>query len=183
MFYTRKGDDGKTKIFGCDQRISKSSKVVEALGALDELNSYLGVCKVKVKDSGFKVGEETFEDIVLKLQKDLFIIQAEVAGAEKTIQDDKVSWLEDIIAQIETSLPPIHTFTISGETDLSSNFDFARTLARRAERRVIAVVEEGMAKISEDTSVYLNRLSSLLYALARLSAHISGKKEESPDYK
>ncbi len=183
MFYTRKGDDGTTKIFGCDQRVSKSSKIVEALGALDELNSYLGVCKVKVKDSGFKVGEETFEEIVLKLQKDLFIIQAEVAGADKTISDDKITWLESIIAEIEMTLPPIHTFTISGETDLSSNFDFSRTLARRAERRVIGVVEEGTVKISEDTSVYLNRLSSLLYALARLSAHISGKKEGAPDYK
>jgi cob(I)alamin adenosyltransferase len=153
------------------------------MGVLDELGSFLGVCKVKTKDSGFKVGLETFEDIIFKLQKDLFIIQAEVAGAEKTIQDNKVSWLEENIAEIEKILPPIHSFTIAGETDLSSNFDFARTLARRAERRVIAVVEEGMVKISEDSSVYLNRLSSLLYALARLSAHISGKKEESPDYR
>lgn len=183
MFYTRKGDDGTTKIFSCDQKISKSSKVIEALGALDELNSYLGVCKVKVKDSGFKVAGESFEEIVFQLQKDLFIIQAEVAGAEKTIQDNKVSWLEDLIAEIETSLPPIHSFTIAGETELSSNFDFARTLARRAERRVIAVIEEGMAKISEDSSVFMNRLSSLLYALARYSAFLSGKKEESPDYR
>ena len=83
MLYTRKGDGGTTKTFGCDQRISKSSAVAEALGAMDETNSYLGLCKVKAKESEFSVGEISFEKIVHDIQKNLFIVQAELAGGNR----------------------------------------------------------------------------------------------------
>ena len=181
MLYTRKGDDGKTKTFGCDQRISKSSAVTEALGALDEVNSYLGVVKVKA-------GQEKAEDlkkltaILHQAQENLFIIQAEVAGAKKAVSEESVNELEKAVDSIEKSLSPIKTFFISGGTELAASLDFARTLARRAERRVIAVFEEGLVKVDGNTLAYLNRLSSLLYALARLSNHIYGKNEESPKY-
>jgi ATP:cob(I)alamin adenosyltransferase len=175
MLYTKKGDDGKTQIFDCDQRFSKSSAVAEALGALDEVNSFLGVvkCKVNNQDKG----------IMHQIQENLFIIQAEVGGAEKKISKDKISEIEKIIDKIEKELPPIKTFFISGATELSAKLDFARTLARRAERRVIKVKEEGLVKISQNTLAYLNRLSSLLYALARQSAYKSGIKESAPTYK
>jgi cob(I)alamin adenosyltransferase len=178
MLYTRKGDRGYTGLFGCDQRISKSSAVAEALGAMDEVNSYLGLCKVKAKEF-----EPSFEKNVHDIQKNLFIIQAEIAGATESITEKKVKELENIIDSIEKKLPKISSFFISGSTELSASFDFARALARRAERRVVAVYEEGEVGVGKHTLAYLNRLSSVLYALARLSSHLSGIKEQSPDYK
>ena len=189
--FTGKGDNGTTKTFGCDQkRISKSSSVAEALGSLDEINSFLGLCKIKAREKGFTVsglksnGEELkFEVLVHDLQKSLFIVQAELAGAPKTITEGKVKEMEEQINFIEKIMPPIKTFFISGGSELAALFDVARTLSRRAERRVVAAREEGVVKIGDFTGAYLNRLSSMLYALARLSNHLSGIKEEAPDYK
>src|SRR5436190_23411160 len=95
MFYTGKGDKGTTRVFGCDERISKASELPEALGALDELNSFIGLCKVKAKqvqDSGVTTGRETESTsaILRDVQETLFIIQAEVAGAPKTVAKKKV---------------------------------------------------------------------------------------------
>ena len=83
---------------------------------------------------------------------------------------------------IEKQLPPIKTFFVSGGTELASLFDFSRTLARRAERRVVEVSEKD-GGVSEWTLSYLNRLSSLLYALARISNYYAGINEEIPNYK
>lgn len=184
MLYTGKGDKGETKLFGCNQKISKSSAIAEALGSLDELNSFLGIVKVKSKDSGFRIDSLNldFSDLVHSIQENLFIIQAELAGAEKTIKEEKLRHTENIINSIEKELPPIKSFFISGGEELSSTFDFARTLARRAERRVVLVNEEGKVKMGEWSMAYLNRLSSILYALARLSNHKSGIKEQPPSY-
>lgn len=174
MLYTRKGDNGKTGTFGCNQKISKSSNITEALGTLDEINSFLGICKSKISDTKIK-------DLIHSVQNSLFIIQAQVAGADKKIHADEVKNIEEIINNIEKELPPIKSFLISGINESSANFDFARTLARRAERRVVAVHEEGMAKIDPETLVFLNRLSSLLYAFARQTAKESGL-EIAPKY-
>lgn len=182
MLYTRKGDGGTTKTFGCDQRISKSSAIAEALGSLDEVNSLLGLCKVRAKESGLSAAGRTFEDVVHSLQSNLFIVQAEVAGADKTITEEKVKEVERIVDEIEKELPPIKTFFISGGTELAALFDVTRTLARRAERRVVAVVDEKTREVSPHTLAFLNRLSSILYAFARLSNHKSGITEVSPDY-
>jgi cob(I)alamin adenosyltransferase len=171
MLYTKKGDDGKTNIFGCNQRLSKSSAIAEALGCLDEANSYLGIIKAKNKD----------KKIIDRIQNNLFIIQAQIAGANKKINTDEVKNLEEIINNIEKELPEIKTFLISGANEISANFEFARTLARRAERRVIVVNDEGIAKIDSETLMFLNRLSSLLYAFARLTAKENGA-EKSPKY-
>lgn len=174
MLYTKKGDDGKTNMFGCDQRISKSSDITEALGCLDEVNSYLGVIKSSILNKEQK-------ELIHRIQNNLFTIQAEVAGADKKINNEEVKYIEEVINNIEKELPPIKSFLISGANEISANFDFSRTLARRAERRVVAVSDEGIAKIDSETLVYLNRLSSLLYALARKSALENGE-EESPKY-
>jgi len=91
--------------------------------------------------------------------------------------------IENIIDTIEKELPPIKSFFISGGTELASLFDIARTISRRAERRVIAVADEGKVEIKASTKSYLNRLSSILYALARFSNFRAGITEESPDYK
>lgn len=182
MLYTKKGDDGTTKTFGCDQRISKSSNIAEALGSLDEINSFLGLCKVKSKESGFKIGEKSFEAIVHSLQESLFMVQAELAGADKHIGEEKVKEVESWIDSAEKEMPPIKTFFISGGTELGATFDVARTIARRAERRVVGVNAEGVVKLGTETLQFMNRLSSILYALARLSNHKSGIKESAPSY-
>ena len=188
MLYTGKGDDGTTKTFGCcDQRISKSSATAEALGALDEVNSFLGVVKVNAEKSDIacpsKGGVVLVSKIMDTVQQNLFIVQAEVAGADKHITADKVHELEEVIDAIEKELPPITTFFVSGGTELAATLDFSRTLARRAERRVVGVVDEGAVVVGKETLAYLNRLSSLLYALARQVNHKSGITEEPPTYK
>ncbi len=166
-----------TTNFGCDQRISKSSAIAEALGALDEINSFLGLCKINEKAF-------SFSEIIHQVQQNLFIIQAEVAGAQKSTEESKIKEIEKIIDAIEKELPPIKTFFISGGTESAVLFDIARTIARRAERRVVEVSEEGKIKIGGHSLSYLNRLSlsSLLFALARLTNHKSGITEESPSY-
>jgi len=182
MLYTGKGDDGKTKLFGCDQkRVSKSSSVAEALGNLDELNSFLGLVKVKSLEKKLEIGGKPFLEIVGDMQENLFTISANIAGANKSITDDKVKGIEKIIAECEKELPPIKTFSLAGGVELSALFDFARTLARRAERRVVTVNEE-LNNISPEILKYLNRLSSILFALARLTNHRSGIKESAPRY-
>lgn len=181
--YTGKGDGGTTKFFGCDQkRVSKNSAVAEALGNLDELNSFLGLVKLKA-------GE--FSKTLENIQENIFIICAYIAGADKNLTEDKVREMENIIAECEKELPPIKTFTIAGGTELSALLDFARTLARHAERRVVAVHDSYFAEASQDKDLrqispeilkYLNRLSSILFALARLTNLRSGIKEHAPSY-
>lgn len=208
--FTGTGDNGQTNTFGCNQRISKSSAIAEALGSMDEINSFLGLCKVQSGFLKFKLGDTNLSDIVHEIQRNLFIIQAELAGADKTIAAEKVKELEDIINRIEKALPPIKSFFISGGpadigreeqagAGLGAIFDIARTIARRAERRVTQVAEDQINQtlfdkdaslekkqqkpIGEHTRSYLNRLSSILYALARYSNHLAGIREEAPDYR
>lgn len=185
MLYTRKGDGGTTKTFGCDQRISKSSLVAEALGSLDEANSFLGMARARTEGESFEINgkKENFSDVILEIQENLFIVQAEVAGANMSIEEEKVVRVENIVDGIEKVLPPIKNFFISGATKNGAVLDICRTLIRRAERRVIAAKEEGKIKVSDGTLAYLNRLSSLAYALARLSSHMAGKEEPKPTYK
>lgn len=188
MLYTKKGDQGTTKIFNTPSgvRISKSDPIFEALGSVDELNSFLGLVKVNSEKINFYISSASddlaSEKIIHKIQEDLFIIQAEIAGSDMTIEEGKVLWLEDITNRIEAILPPITTFFISGGTEIASLFDISRTLARRCERSLVSWNEESERKLGIYTLAYINRLSSVLYALARLSNHFSGIKEESPKY-
>lgn len=172
MLFTGRGDNGTTNTFGCDQKISKSSDLAEALGAVDEINSLLGVCKLKSDPETAKILED--------VQQTLFIVQAELAGANKSVSEEKVREAEAMINQIEKELPPITTFFVSGGTESAALLDFARTVARRAERKVVAAHQE--KELGKWTLAYLNRLSSLLYALARLANHKSGITEQSPRY-
>jgi cob(I)alamin adenosyltransferase len=185
MFYTKKGDNGTTKTFACDQRISKSSAVAEALGSLDEMNSFLGLARGRTQGKSFEINREkiNFADIILEVQQNLFIVQAEVGGATLSIDAEKIKRVEKMVDEIEIFLPPINSFFISGATKDGAVLDICRTLARRAERRVVAASEEGKIKISIETLAYLNRLSSLLYALARVVNHLDGIPEIKPDYK
>jgi cob(I)alamin adenosyltransferase len=187
--YTGKGDGGTTKTFGKDQkRISKSSELPEALGTLDELNSFIGLCKVRSQrdfDPSFSVGKRVFKTSVIldDIQQTLFIMQAEVAGAQKKISKAKVAKVEMLVNAMEKLMPPITTFSVAGGTELSAMIDVARTLSRRTERRLVAVDELGLRKISVHTKAYANRLSSLLFALARYANAAAGLERETPKYR
>ncbi|MFW5853556.1 MAG: cob(I)yrinic acid a,c-diamide adenosyltransferase [Patescibacteria group bacterium] len=180
MFYTGKGDKGKSILFDCDQKVFKDDILMEALGELDELNSFLGVIKAEIKEKEIKIKDFSFADIIHQVQQDLFIIQAELAGADKRLKKEKIKQLEDIINKAEKEIPPINSFAISGSSITGSKLDLARTIVRRVERRVVAVKK--IDKICDNSLAYLNRLSSLFYALARLFNHKSGITEESPSY-
>ena len=188
MLYTGKGDKGTTKVLDSKERFSKGSDLAEALGSLDELNSFLGLCKFKARqmqEGEVVLGkrEEKTSEILREAQENLFIIQAQVAGADKKITKTKLTKTERIINLIEKEIPPIKSFSIAGGTELSALLDIARTIARRTERKVVLIKELGLRKLPGYTLPYLNRLSSLLFALARLSNHKSDIKEENPSYK
>lgn len=179
MLFTGKGDDGTTSLFGsCSgERLSKISPTFEALGSVDELNSWLGICKVqaeKIKIKGFDI-----RDIIHNIQESLFIVQAELGGAKHSLTKQKIVELESLIKDIEHELPVIGSFFIPGASELGSLLDYARSLSRRVERSVL----KSEHKVSDPTKAYLNRLSSILYALARLVNHKLGKAEDKPNYK
>lgn len=177
MLFTGKGDNGTTKTFGCNQqRISKSSLVPEALGALDELNAYLGFVKMK------SAAQPRIQSALRDVQEVLFIIQAQVAGADKKIKESVVPQVEKTINDIEKEIPPIKGFSVAGGTELSAILDVARTLARRTERRIVAATEAAACALPSETMAYMNRLSSLLFAFARLANHLAGVEEENPRY-
>ena len=183
MLYTRKGDDGTTRDFLVKdkQRLSKGSLRTEALGSLDEINSFSGLVKLE-SNKKWKIIGKNISEIIAKVQNDLFIIQVEVAGAGKCIEQNKIKEMEELIDSIEKLMPPIKTFFISGGIRLSTYLDISRTLARKAERSVVRAIEHKDLKIGHDTLSYLNRLSSLLYALARFVNFKSKVREQAPSY-
>lgn len=180
MLYTRKGDKGDTSSFGCCQRFSKNSALAEALGSVDEINSLLGVCKVKATDFNFKINDFTISEILEKIQENLFIIQANIAGADKKISQENIKFLEEITDTIEKEFPPIESFFISGGLEIAVLLDYSRSVSRRAERRVVALSET--KNIDGEILAYLNRFSSLLYALTRFVNFKSDIKENPPSY-
>ena len=101
MLYTRKGDKGDTSSFGCCQRFSKNSALAEVLGSVDEINSLLGVCKVKAAGFNFKIKNINISEIIEKAQENLFIIQTNIAGADKKIIQESINFLEEITDTIE----------------------------------------------------------------------------------
>jgi cob(I)alamin adenosyltransferase len=167
--YTRKGDDGSTGLW-YGGRVQKSDGRPEAYGSIDEAASALGVCRAATER-----GSELFEDI-LRLQNELFVAAAELATAPEAagrlqagiskVTPDMVEQLEHVIDHYmeRVNLPP--KFVIPGGTALSAQLDVARTAVRRAERRVSALAHAGELA---DTTVltYLNRLSDVLFAMAR----------------
>jgi cob(I)alamin adenosyltransferase len=183
-FYTGKGDKGTTTLFDSKSgaRVSKSSPIFECLGQLDELNAVVGWCKVACPKN-FKVHKMSGKDILLDVQNHLFTIQAEAAGAQKSVPLGSVERISTLIKEIERSLPPVKTFLISGGTEFSARLDIARAISRRAERRLVTLHESSERAISETSRAYANRLSSLLYALTRLENHRAGVTETPPSYK
>lgn len=181
MLYTGKGDNGTTKTLKTPDRISKSHPIINALGAVDELNAWLGFCRAKLTTQTLPSSVwPTVAEALLNSQENLFIIQGEIAGADLAINESKVKELETVINDIEKNLPPIKSFLIPGQSEASAICDVGRTIARRAEGMIVKAKPE--ITISEFSLAYMNRLSSLLYALARYMNEQQNISEQAPSY-
>jgi len=185
--YTRTGDDGTTGLVG-GVRIAKDSARVESIGAIDELNSYLGIIRTLADAESLLSSnqEETvplasskrLSEIIAALQQQLFDLGAELAtpkGAEwptmKLFHNQDVQMLENLIDEASIGVPELRSFVLPGGTLSNAYLHLARTVCRRAERELIRFSRE--ESVSSDILKYVNRLSDLLFALARRSARIS----------
>jgi cob(I)alamin adenosyltransferase len=163
--YTKTGDDGQTGLFG-GERVSKSDARVDAYGSVDETNAALGVARA--------AGLSPDVDATLeRIQAELFVLGAELAtpaGHRSRLRlpllaAEHVSALETEIDRLEAVLPPLTSFVLPAGSPAASALHLARTVCRRAERGVVAV--QSTAEVRAELVVYLNRLSDLLFVMAR----------------
>jgi len=172
--YTRTGDDGNTGLFG-GERVLKAHLRVEAYGTVDELNAALGLCVEAVSD-------EEIQDWLRRIQGDLFSLGAALATpgpedgtarlATPHIPVERIQQMEDWIDLATEEPPELRNFILPGGTRGAASLHLARTICRRAERAAVRLIQEE----ASDPGVvrYLNRLSDLLFALARLENWRSG---------
>lgn len=160
--YTRAGDDGTTGVLGPGRHL-KSDPRIEAYGSVDELNAVFGVART-LDSAGWLAGE------LEEIQRQLFQLGAELATTDarllvslKRLSDADVATLETTIDRFEADLPPLTSFVLPAGTALASQLHVARTVCRRAERRVVALGVEVEPRLIR----YLNRLADLLFVLAR----------------
>jgi len=193
--FTGKGDGGTSKFFGEKERITKSSTRFWTLGNIDELNSLLGYARGTANH--YRLREVA--EMILDAQQKLFIVQAEIAaGDHLTIQplsETATAALEEKINLLEKKIGPITKFSVPGGHPLSGLLDFARAVCRRTERSVVEFSEEKFKqekKLIDDETLaqginpavlsYVNRLSSLLFALARYANKYFKVIEKNPTY-
>ena len=160
--YTKTGDDGKTSLFD-NTRVWKSHERIMSYGGVDELNSALGIALSLDLDIEIK-------SILIKIQNDLFIVGSDLANPDMSkikirTTDGMIKYLEEKIDKLESELPELINFVIPGGTLPASILHMSRTITRRVETHVIALSQNN--EISKNTSIYLNRLSDLLFVLAR----------------
>lgn len=168
--YTKTGDDGETGLFG-GTRVSKASLRVETYGDVDELNSALGLARLHRID-------DARDALLGAIQSELFNLGAELAAKEgkatgvPAIDDSEVARLERAIDEAEAELEPLTTFVLPGGSSGAAHLHLARTICRRAERKLVALSQE--VTVRQPLLRYLNRLSDLLFVLARLANHRTG---------
>jgi cob(I)alamin adenosyltransferase len=178
--YTRTGDAGETGLFG-GQRVLKTHPRVAAYGEVDELNAALGVCEAQCADP--ELGS-----VVRELQAELFVLGADlatppedtIAGGRRTVprvSEGMIARLEELIDGLDEELPALQSFILPGGTILGAHLHLARTTCRRAERAVLSA--SGKEVVNPEVLVYLNRLSDLLFVLARV-ANARGGTPETP---
>jgi len=176
--YTGTGDKGETSLFG-GQRVRKDALRVEAYGAVDELSAALGLARSLLDDA-------EMARVLECLQRDLFVLGADLAtpfdparpAARRTVERvsaEAVKNLERLIDRDWDELEPLRQFILPGGTPAASALHLARTICRRAERRVVTLGER--EQVNEQVLVYLNRLSDLLFVLARLANQRAGMEE------
>jgi len=171
--YTKRGDDGQTDLFG-GVRVGKESVRVEAYGAVDELNALLGQCAAAS-------GHEDLRDALQEIQRRLFDLGAYLASpptdssgkAPASVPHDAdIAQLEGHIDALETELEPLKRFVLPGGTGASAAIHVARTVCRRAERRVLAL--HRAEPLDAVALRFLNRLSDLLFVMARVENRRAG---------
>ena len=168
--YTRTGDEGVTALYG-GERVPKDTARVEAYGTVDEANALLGVARTHLVSSGGGRLEE-FDLLLAELQSALFDVGADLATPESRYRENivpitkaDVAGLEAQIDRLEADLPELRAFILPGGHPAAASLHHARTVVRRAERRT-ATVSHNEA-MNPQVAVYLNRLSDLLFVLAR----------------
>lgn len=185
-FFTGVGDAGKSKIGKLE--ISKADFLFEVLGSLDELNSWLGFCRVEAGKQVYKKISKNLNiaSILKEIQEIIFIVQAEIAAigfnfpASKKISPQKTAFLENTIKKIDRELPPLKKFVVPGGSEISARLDVARATARKTEKIIIEFSKK--KNLSPELLKFLNRLSSCLFALARYVNFKLGIKEKNPSY-
>lgn len=172
--YTKTGDKGDTSLFG-GQRVPKDALRIEAYGTVDELNSLLGIVRAENKDS-------RIDKVLAQVQNHLFNLGSDLATPRslqtkrvRRVEPKDAHALEKVIDSLEEHLKPLKRFILPGGSPVAARLHFARTVCRRAERAVVRLSRnEG---IGEGITVYLNRLSDLLFVLARYANHLADVPE------
>ncbi|HEY9167019.1 MAG TPA: cob(I)yrinic acid a,c-diamide adenosyltransferase [Candidatus Kryptonia bacterium] len=172
--YTRTGDEGETSLFG-GKRVGKDVPRIEAYGTVDELNSVIGIARSFNKN-------RKIDKLLGMIQNQLFVLGADLATpsdvtstAVHRIGENEVRLLEETIDELDVKLEPLKTFILPGGSKTSAILHFSRTVCRRAERKVAPL--KGNGEVSRETLVYLNRLSDLLFVLARFANKSDEVKE------
>lgn len=172
--YTRTGDAGETSLFG-KARVSKADARVDAYGEVDELGAWLGFVRTHDLDPDL-------DDVLLHVQRDLFALGAQLADPSEKISerltkafltDEDVARLETLIDRFDSVVPPLSHFILSGGAPAGAALHIARTVCRRVERRIVALTPP----VDSVLVRYVNRLSDLLFAMARAANHRSGRPE------
>ncbi len=182
--YTRTGDEGDTALFG-GGRVPKNDKRVQAYGAVDELNSFVGLALTSLPESSLPESSLPESDVVSGLrliQNDLFALGANLATPQgddarprpqtPDVPVDRVEAMEQWIDQATEELPELREFVLPGGTEMAATLHVCRSVCRRAERAVVALGRE--ESLDAGIVPYLNRLSDLLFVWARLENHRAG---------
>lgn len=182
--YTKSGDKGETSLFR-GGRVRKDSLRVNSYGEIDELNSWIGWVRAQ--------GPCQDVDVVLsRIQNDLFVVGSDLAtpyGEDEEnsriirLPDGAEVFMEEAIDKMEAQLEPLKNFILPGGSEMSAALHFARTIARRAERSIVAILNSGNTVNTKEEKVnpailkYINRLSDLLFVMARYENKIAGTSD------
>ncbi len=194
VFFTGKGDDGVSKVGKIEKK--KSDALFCALGGLDELNSWIGLCAVEAKrvfdESERERGVDNLIDVHRELrefQEGLFVSQAEVAAIgfgtlienlKIKVGEERTKDLERVIGIVSENIPEIKKFIIPGGSELAGRLDVARTIVRRVERDIVKAMQD--LSVRPEFLKFINRSSTFLFALSRYVNFRLGVKEENPRY-
>ena len=172
--YNKSGDIIHTSLYG-GEKIAKDSLIVDAYGTIDELNTFVALARSRIEDADIKSILHDIQKNLLKIGSDL-ATPLDKEPLVKRIPKDSVVELEKIIEKYEKDLSPINRFIVPGGAEESSLLHIVRSIARRAERRLVTLKKE--REINENIAMYLNRLSDLMFTLARLMNKRKGVSDE-----
>ena len=178
--YTRRGDHGETSLVG-GARVSKASLRVDAYGTVDETNSAIGLARAAIADAAL-------DDTLHFVQQRLFNCSSSLAtplaartASTPVVRPDDIAALERAIDRFQSRAGELDHFVIEGGSEAACRLHLARAIARRAERRLVALADEQPGEVDEQVQAFVNRLSDLLFAAARYANAIDGAAEEAWD--